>query len=899
MSHPADNPSLPKGLRSRPAADVLVNHSTNAPAPPAGDQHQTDNGLNQASVANQASTSNISTSANGVFAASGSQTAAELLTDEDGFIDEGSDDELELDMSSEATATLRSTAVLLIPFLLHQEIACVLDALTMLMKRGWCTELSEEVLTDVKFQELPTGYIAKQRYYRLQASFLHASDAEVVRRKEVVHQALNGKLFKLHWLHTVDPTFAREKALNPQAIAVVVKGVSAEVELVAIHNRLAVYPIESRGKSAFLRCTCLHRVQHPVTGVTQMPTRIDRALVSQSLLPYLTVAAHVKPDEPVADHGFAVLTAFRLNEKVCTGPGLWRLHASMVNRPGVRKIIEATVRRTPVNDGSSFELLVARLSAGLRAYAREESKRVRATVAHLTNTVAILSQRLMGDPLCTRTRELLKLKEGQLKMYQAAKKERLHIQAGSTAEMTGEIASKHLSAKVQARKVRTQITELKDGVGSITGSKEILDAASAFFRNIFGADRRVEGAVWNFTPVRRLDERVAETLAADWTEEEVKRAFAAMARNKSPGSDGLPKELFEAHWDLLGESFMVMAKSFASSAFLPAEAKEAVTILLHKKGDKEQLNNYRPITLLNFTYKVLARVVADRMKSVLHMVISPEQYGFIPGRRLSDAVALVADIIEGAKNGREDWYLLLVDFQKAFDSVERRGLGLEKDGHRLGYLGYADDTTLVLQGREQISQAEEVLDLFEKASGLATNKAKSVVLPLGVNIGASDDGAGGFKWAGADEAERLLGVWVTPSGSGRPTWEKAWNRVSEKLTKWQLKYLTITARATVVNFYITPILAFQAQIYPPPADIWLEIMRLLHSFTSGNRVATAKGFILWSRELLYTPRLDGGIGVRDPEILITCLAARRVGLFITEQKTIISVYHVTRLTFAH
>ncbi|CAI5986214.1 unnamed protein product [Closterium sp. NIES-65] len=343
----------------------------------------------------------------------------------------------------------------------------------------------------------------------------------------------------------------------------------------------------------------------------------------------------------------------------------------MVNRPGVRKIIEATVRRTPVNDGSSSELLVARLSAGLRAYTRDESKRVRATVVYLTNTVAILMQRLMGEPLCTRTKELLKVKEGQLKMYQAAKKKRLHIQAGSTAEMTGEIASKNLSAKVQARKVHTQIMELKDGAGSITGSKEILEAASGYFRNIFGADRRVEGAEWSFNPVRRLDEMVAETLTADWTEQEVKKGFAEMARNKSLGSDGLRKELFEAHWDLLGESFMVMAKSFESSASLPAKLKEAMTILLHKKGDKEQLNNYRPITLLNFTYKVLARVVADRMKSVLHMVISPEQYGFIPGCRLSDAVALVADIIEGAKDGNEDRYLLLVDFQKAFDSVSR------------------------------------------------------------------------------------------------------------------------------------------------------------------------------------------------------------------------------------
>ncbi|CAI5478290.1 unnamed protein product [Closterium sp. Yama58-4] len=189
--------------------------------------------------------------------------------------------------------------------------------------------------------------------------------------------------------------------------------------------------------------------------------------------------------------------------------------------------------------------------------------------------------------------------------------------------------------------------------------------------NIFEKDRQIDRTEWSFTPSCRLDVCVAETLTAEWTEHEVRKAFVSMARNKSPGSDGLRKELFEAHWDLLGESFMTMANDFECTTSLRAELKEALTISLHKKGDKEQLNNYRPIMLLKFAYKVLARVVADQMETVRHMVISPKQYGFIPGKRLSDAVALVADIIEGAMNGNNDWYMLLVDFQKAFDSVSR------------------------------------------------------------------------------------------------------------------------------------------------------------------------------------------------------------------------------------
>ncbi|CAI7758419.1 unnamed protein product, partial [Closterium sp. NIES-53] len=334
---------------------------------------------------------------------------------------------------------------------------------------------------------------------------------------------------------------------------------------------------------------------------------------------------------------------------------------------------------------------------GLQSYAREENKRVRASLLHLTRAVVVLQQEIMRDPLCVRKKALLDVKELQLKEYMATRKDRLHVQAGMTVELTGKIASKHLTAKVRAKKARTHITELKEGGG------------------------------------------------------------------------------------------------------------------------------------LNLGFST-AREMADRMKSVLHLVISPEQYGFIPGRRLSDAVAMVADIIDTAKNHNEDWYLLLVDFHKAFDSVsrdflfdvlekmgflqgfmgwikglhqdtttkllingwlgqgvdmmsgvrqgcplapylflcaveplvlevEKRKLGLEKEGHRLGYLGYVDDTTLVLQGRQHIAEAEEVLDKFEKAAGLATNKSKSVVLPLGANLNVIGGSTSDFKWAGADDAERLLGVW--------------------------------------------------------------------------------------------------------------------------------------------
>ncbi|CAI7740719.1 unnamed protein product [Closterium sp. NIES-53] len=296
----------------------------------------------------------------------------------------------------------------------------------------------------------------------------------------------------------------------------------------------------------------------------------------------------------------------------------------MVHKHGVWRIVEATVAKCAVTDGNTFKPLLLRLAVGLRTFAKEEGKRVKATVTHLVDEVAELRQEMMRDPSCKATSTQLAVKEAQLREYQASRKDKQHQMS-----------------------------------------------ASDFFADIFKRDQCQVEEDWCPAQGRKLRFWEAEELAADSTEEEVKKAFSAMAANKSLGKDGLPKELSEAHWDLLGKGFMALAKDFTSLAVLLTEAKEVVTILLHNKGDKDQLNNYRPITLLNFTYKVLARVVTNTMKKNMTWVISPEQYGFLPGRQLSDAVGLVADNIDTTRNDYEDWFLLVVDFKKTFDSVSR------------------------------------------------------------------------------------------------------------------------------------------------------------------------------------------------------------------------------------
>ncbi|CAI5977731.1 unnamed protein product [Closterium sp. NIES-65] len=237
------------------------------------------------------------------------------------------------------------------------------------------------------------------------------------------------------------------------------------------------------------------RVLHPYrreftfySCANQSSLRIDRVLVSQSLLSHVEFASHIMPADPISDHNFAVKAAFRMNTKVQMGPGLWRLPAYLIGRPGVRKVIEAVEKQVAAN-GDDFELLLSRLNAGLRVYATEERKRIRATMAHLQRTVADLKQAWLGDPSCARLKELLDEREAQLKSYRLARQERLHVMAGMNELVMGEVASPHLSANIRSRKEKTQIKKLSAGGVLVIGNKEILGVASQFYRDLFGTDR--------------------------------------------------------------------------------------------------------------------------------------------------------------------------------------------------------------------------------------------------------------------------------------------------------------------------------------------------------------------------------------------------------------------------
>ncbi|CAI7825955.1 unnamed protein product [Closterium sp. NIES-53] len=496
------------------------------------------------------------------------------------------------------------------------------------------------------------------------------------------------------------------------------------------------------------------------------------------------------------DHKYAVRVRLVWRGLQETGPGVWRFSARLAKKPGVKAAIDDVVRKQGEGGCVDFDKLLRCLSARLRKYDKEERKRVTQTRKALEVQVDTLQQRVMADPGDDELQALLTTREAMLKRYWDGRRNLLQTRTGLKVQLDGEAPTGLLSALVKSRKAKTGIKELVRG----------------------GTPRRV------------LEDASAEELTRDWTEREVRRAIKELANDKSPGKDGLPKELYQVHWESLKGPVMKMVKDFMVTGNLPEVANEAITVLLYKQGDETDVRNYRPITLLTSTCKILAKMVASRMKKVLSQVISGEQYGFLPGKRLTDTVSLVADLIDTTKNKNSDWYLLLIDFEKAYDLVRRnfmletiaklgfppwfvgwiealhrdvhtrlcvndwppsrlveeQKLGIGEDGcERLAYVGYADDTTLLLDGEHQLKMAEQVLKEFADVSG---------------------------------------------------------------------EYL-----------------------------LWKRVETLVENFVRGNHADTERHFRLWSGDLIYAPREQSGLGVVDPRGRMDSDALRCVGLALLQE----------------
>jgi hypothetical protein len=195
-------------------------------------------------------------------------------------------------------------------------------------------------------------------------------------------------------------------------------------------------------------------------------------------------------------------------------------------------------------------------------------------------------------------------------------------------------------------KKKALLRELETEFGTIMGQSDLTDYITEYYKRLYASEASTLGTkeaqelCWLSVPAK-VREDTNSLLTQKLTLVEVHGAIRALLKGKAPGHNGVPMEFFhecaqEVALDLLN-AFTVMLKAGET---LPFINKGQITFI-PKSGDQARLGNWRPITLLGSLYKILAKLLASKVQTVLPHIVRPNQTGFVEGRSILDNVFMV------------------------------------------------------------------------------------------------------------------------------------------------------------------------------------------------------------------------------------------------------------------
>ena len=228
----------------------------------------------------------------------------------------------------------------------------------------------------------------------------------------------------------------------------------------------------------------------------------------------------------------------------------------------------------------------------------------------------------------------------------------------------------------KTRLYKVPVTEALRSDNSVT--KDPLEVQQIFvdhWEKIFQHDDTSKPNLYQRTRLLQfLDKRLTDTqrdsLDTPLEVEEFVGAIKAMAPNTSPGLDGFPGKFFKIAPNTFSEILQIVFNYQLQRGTMLGRHRKAAVVLLYKNGDRNDPSNYRPIALMSVELKILARVLAYRMSTLLGDIIHHLQKAFVKERRIHDHIHLLKSIQTHLTHQNEEGFSTFLDFTKAYDRVD-------------------------------------------------------------------------------------------------------------------------------------------------------------------------------------------------------------------------------------
>lgn len=428
------------------------------------------------------------------------------------------------------------------------------------------------------------------------------------------------------------------------------------------------------------------RVQNPTTRDFSW-SRSDKLARLDYIFAPSSFPGQIKASQPThyafSDHSMIALTIRPSIQP--RGKGFWKLKVSLLNRDDYCEEIKQLIETSKLNSldlapDTRWEFIKLKIREGSIQFDRKIKEEASRLESELESRLAVLGKDLVQS---SEKREEYHGVKRELFQIQLLRARESMVRARTKWVGEGERPTKYylnLEKKQFTAKTRTSILN-KEGK-LLSDPEEILAFEKSHFAaqyagNLTNLEAQEKGGDIRFLPPspKTASDSDRELLNRDLSVEELQFVLRAMKNGKAPGCDGLPPEFFRRFWEDLGPLLLQSFQHSLRVGKLTPDQRRGIISLIPKKGkDKTCIQNWRPISMLNTDFKILAKALARRLSCVLPSIVHHNQTGFVPTRYIGDNIKNIQALMDFTQETGRSGIFVSLDFAAAFDSLDHKFL---------------------------------------------------------------------------------------------------------------------------------------------------------------------------------------------------------------------------------
>ncbi|GKV11959.1 hypothetical protein SLEP1_g23168 [Rubroshorea leprosula] len=398
----------------------------------------------------------------------------------------------------------------------------------------------------------------------------------------------------------------------------------------------------------------------------QQMSRIDRFLLSEDWILNWSDVKQWGLRRTVSDHCPIILK----NEMVDWGPKPFKFFDAWLEQPGCIEVIKKAWNSSDEKGwkGYRFKEKLKRTKNALKEWNDNSTTKVDSKINEAEKEIALLDEKGEKDQLSAI--DIEKRRKCFIELWKHLKiKDSMWQQKSRMAWLKeGDANTKFFHRCVKGRWRRNEINSIQINDKQHTVVAEIKEEVAKYFEELFTGEQwkrpKLEGI--DFKQISSTD---SELLMAEFSEDEIKEAVWDCDSSKSPGPDGFNFRFVKAMWEDIKADVVGFVQEFHRNGKLVRGSNASFIVLIPKVDNPQKIEEYRPISLIGVMYKIITKLLDNRLRKVLPKIIGEQQMAFIGGRQLVEGAVVANEIIDEAKRKKMKSFLFKVDFEKAYDKV--------------------------------------------------------------------------------------------------------------------------------------------------------------------------------------------------------------------------------------